>query len=234
MKLSINSVNPKKLFRSKKQSRSSSSDVDPRSFSTSFTSDDSTNNSSRGGKHNLHSSTPTSVLPPPLTLYNRSGEWSSSTGSGDMCLDDLKEAFRMIDRNGDGKITKSELMELFFWIGSTKEAKASTTEDEIVEMMNEIDVDGDGCISFDEFTAISSVFAPPASDSDEELRETFEVFDADHDGKISAEELLKVFSAIGDDRCSLADCRRMIRNVDVNGDGFVCFEDFKLMMQPHS
>ena len=65
---------------------------------------------------------------------------------------------------------------------------------------------------------------------DEELRETFEVFDTDGDGKITAEELQRVLAAIGDERCTLEDCRRMIAEVDKNGDGVVCLEDFTRLM----
>ena len=63
-----------------------------------------------------------------------------------------------------------------------------------------------------------------------ELREAFAVFDADGDGKISAEELLGVFVTLGDDGCTLEDCRCMIQGVDTDGDGFVCFDDFARMM----
>ncbi|XP_072998255.1 uncharacterized protein [Typha latifolia] len=63
-----------------------------------------------------------------------------------------------------------------------------------------------------------------------ELRETFAVFDADGDGKISAEELMSLFAVLGDDGCSLDDCRRMIGGVDTDGDGFVCFDEFVSMM----
>jgi len=74
----------------------------------------------------------------------------------------------------------------------------------------------------------------PESGSDpEELKEAFAVFDTDRDGRISAEELLRVFRAIGDERCTLEECRRMIEGVDRNGDGFVCFEDFSRMMELH-
>lgn len=99
-------------------------------------------------------------------------------------------------------------------------------------MLGELDRDGDGCISLEEFGAISLAFGPPSDDV--ELREAFDFFDTDHDGKITAEELLCVFTSIGDGVCSLDDCRRMIMGVDKNMDGFVCFEDFtKMMLQQH-
>lgn len=130
----------------------------------------------------------------------------------------------MIDSDGDGKIRKEQLEAILTRVGPDP-----PSEEELISLLNEVDRNGDGCISLEEFGAISSAFGPPACD--DELRNAFDFFDADHDGKITAEELFNVFRTIGDGRCTLDDCRRMIRGVDKNGDGFVCFEDFCLMME---
>ncbi|KAK9664419.1 hypothetical protein RND81_14G040300 [Saponaria officinalis] len=97
-------------------------------------------------------------------------------------------------------------------------------------MINEIDIDGDGCISLDELQAVGSIFESTAHEEEVELRAAFNFFDTDHDGKISAVELYDGFRKLGDERCTLDDCRRMIEGVDVNKDGFVCFHDFSRMM----
>ncbi|GAB2267163.1 hypothetical protein Dimus_002147 [Dionaea muscipula] len=223
MKLSnIGSISAKNIFGGLKKTKSAASSVTRSDTHSLSVSSSDYSSSSHGHKRCRSASTPTSVLPQPPPFRSSGDLWSD--GSGEAYLE-LQEAFKIIDHNGDGKISKTELMELFLWIGP----KEAPTDEEITEMMKELDTDGDGCISFDEFRAIGSAFGP-ALDV-EELRETFEVFDADHDGKITAEELHKVFSAIGDDRCTLEECRRMIMSVDVNRDGFVCFEDFKHMME---
>lgn len=98
-------------------------------------------------------------------------------------------------------------------------------------MLSEVDGDGRGCISVEALMNRVGSSSGQGSDPEEELREAFEVFDTDQDGRISAEELLRVFTAIGDERCTLEECRRMIEGVDKNGDGFVCFEDFSRMME---
>ncbi|CAN6357568.1 unnamed protein product [Urochloa humidicola] len=77
---------------------------------------------------------------------------------------------------------------------------------------------------------LEEIIATTAATDEGELKETFAVFDADGDGRISAEELLAVLASLGDDRCSVEDCRRMIGGVDVDGDGFVCFNEFARMM----
>lgn len=99
-------------------------------------------------------------------------------------------------------------------------------------MLSEVDGDDRGCISVEAImNRVGSDGSGSGPDPEEELREAFEVFDTDRDGRISAEELLRVFKAIGDERCTLEECRRMIEGVDRNGDGFVCFEDFSRMME---
>ncbi|RXH93537.1 hypothetical protein DVH24_014113 [Malus domestica] len=60
--------------------------------------------------------------------------------------------------------------------------------------------------------------------------DAFRIFDADKNRKISAEELQKVLVSLGCQKCSLKECRKMIKGVDRKGDGAVDFEEFRLMM----
>ncbi|KAK4404803.1 putative calcium-binding protein CML35 [Sesamum angolense] len=209
---------PRKAFRSKKSRSVSRSETDPSSFSSQTTS--SSASSEDGSKKPNGLSTPTSVLPT-LSADISAEEWSEI--SADVYFE-LKQAFEMIDRDGDGKIKKEELEALLCRLGGEP-----PNQEELQLMLSDVDRDGDGCITLEEFYAIGSAFAPPTCDM--ELRDTFDFFDSDRDGKITAEELFNVFKTIGDSQCTLEDCRRMIRGVDTNGDGFVCFEDFSRMME---
>lgn len=53
--------------------------------------------------------------------------------------------FKCFDANGDGKISSAEL-------GDALKTLGSVTSDEVKRMMAEIDTDGDGFISFQEFS----------------------------------------------------------------------------------
>ncbi|RDX92638.1 putative calcium-binding protein CML36, partial [Mucuna pruriens] len=214
--ISINPKNlklsPKHLFRSKKE-RSSVSRSDPPSFGSGSSS------SSDGSTHKpaaaAGSQTPTSVLP------DVSGDWS------DVTVDvrwELAQAFRLIDRDNDGVVSREDLAAVLTRLG------ASPSPEDVAMMLSEVDGDGLGCITVESLMNRVGLEIEAGSDPSE-LREAFEVFDTDRDGRISAEELLRVFQAIGDERCTLEECRRMIEGVDRNGDGFVCFEDFSRMME---
>lgn len=58
---------------------------------------------------------------------------------------DRERLFKHFDANGDGKISAAEL-------GDALKALGCVTPEEIKNMMDEIDIDGDGYISYEEFT----------------------------------------------------------------------------------
>ncbi|KAB1725474.1 hypothetical protein FNE60_30090 [Klebsiella pneumoniae] len=58
---------------------------------------------------------------------------------------ELREAFRLYDKEGNGYITTQTLREIL------RELDDKLTEDELDEIIDEIDEDGSGTIDFDEF-----------------------------------------------------------------------------------
>lgn len=65
------------------------------------------------------------------------------------------------------------------------------TEDEVLNLVIEYDVNGDGTIDFDEFLEMMRKQAEQ-QDNSAELREAFKIFDRDGNGYIDAAELKKV------------------------------------------
>ncbi|XP_016434741.2 polcalcin Nic t 2-like [Nicotiana tabacum] len=61
---------------------------------------------------------------------------------------DRERIFKRFDENGDGQISATEL-------GETLQTLGSVTPEEVKYMMDEIDTDKDGFISFQEFTEFS-------------------------------------------------------------------------------
>ncbi|KAA0053141.1 hypothetical protein IC582_013665 [Cucumis melo] len=140
---------------------------------------------------------------------------SSSLGS----MDEVIRVFNKFDKNGDGKISVSELG------AALGELSGNISTGEIHRIMSEIDKDGDGFIDLDEFTDFTS----SSTGGNKDLQDAFDLYDIDKNGLISAKELHSVLKRLGE-KCSLKDCCRMISSVDVDGDGHVNFEEFKKMM----
>ncbi|XP_052105384.1 calmodulin-beta-like [Mytilus californianus] len=60
-------------------------------------------------------------------------------------VEDLREAFKIFDKNNDGKIDTNELKKVMVNIGE------KLTDEEANEMIKEADVDGDGKVNYEEF-----------------------------------------------------------------------------------
>ncbi|CAN1122771.1 Probable calcium-binding protein CML23 [Linum perenne] len=139
------------------------------------------------------------------------------------CTEEIRQIFDKFDKNGDGKISCSEVVE------SLKELGTAVTSAEVECMMKEFDKDGDGYIDLDEFVGFIHSGGFEEGGGRKELKDAFDLYDMDKNGLISANELHAVMKMLGL-KCSMGDCKKMIRQVDQDGDGSVNFEEFKKMM----
>ncbi|BBN11889.1 calcium-binding protein CML [Marchantia polymorpha subsp. ruderalis] len=139
---------------------------------------------------------------------------------------ELAEAFRLIDMNGDGQISVSELGVILKCLGETP------TDEDLKLMVQAVDADGDGQIDLQEFINLNKITSNDkgAETRSEELRAAFHVFDIDKNNQISADELHQVLKRLGEQSLTMEECCRMINSVDSDGDGFVNFEEFEKMM----
>ena len=130
---------------------------------------------------------------------------------------DLKELFKSMDVSGTGQLTKDEfkrkLVELY-------------GENDGIEMangiFNSLDMDGSGKISYDEF--LSAMINSQKVVTEERLKKAFRMFDKDNSGKLSVKEIRGVFGGTEEQ------WKQVIDEVDLNNDGEVDFEEFKIMM----
>ncbi|XP_054785206.1 probable calcium-binding protein CML23 [Prosopis cineraria] len=154
----------------------------------------------------------------------------------------FKQVFKLIDANGDGKISASELSHVLACLENAekkkkkkKKKKKELAEKEAEGIVKVLDFNGDGFVDLDEFMMV--VMKEEEEDAEEEegeLRDAFLIYDSDRNGLISAKELRRVMLSLGWRDCSVGDCKKMIGAVDLNGDGFVDFHEFRSMMRSSS
>jgi calmodulin len=135
---------------------------------------------------------------------------------------EFREAFEIFDKNRDGFITIKELAEIMKNLGQ------NPTEAELTDMINEVDIDGNGNIDFKEFLGLMARKMRD-SDTEEELIEAFKVFDRDGNGLISATELKHVMISLGE-KITDEEVDEMIKEADIDGDGYINYEEFVRMI----
>jgi calmodulin len=137
-------------------------------------------------------------------------------------VNEFKEAFEIFDKNKDGYITTKELGDIMKNLGQ------NPSEAELQDMINEVDIDGNGTINFKEFLGLMARKMRD-TDSQEELIEAFKVFDRDGNGLISANELQHVMTSLGEN-ITEEEVEEMIKEADKDGDNYINFEEFVSMI----
>jgi len=135
---------------------------------------------------------------------------------------EFKEAFQIFDKNGDGSISLKELGIVMRSLGQ------NPSEEDLIAIIEKVDVDKSGEIDFKEFLSIMAIKLKE-SDSEEDLLEAFRIFDKDGNGLISAHELRFVMMTAGE-ALKEDEIDEMIREADIDGDGYVDYEEFVRIM----
>lgn len=134
---------------------------------------------------------------------------------------DYRDVFRMLDKNGDGKLCRQELLDEYLKILPKDEAIAAVNS-----IMTELDSDCSGFIDYTEFLKASMDMKSVLSLDN--LRIAFNMFDKDQSGSISALELKKVLEGGTDSNDSV--WKSIVNQVDQNGDGEIDFQEFQSMI----
>ena len=133
--------------------------------------------------------------------------------------------FNQIDKSGDGKITKAELLR-----GLSERYKSDTLESDVEEIYKNLDMDNNGYIGYEEFVraAVSKEYFV----RDNVLRFAFRYFDKDGSGEITFDEIEALFSQSISDKSKVHETLvNIIKEVDKNNDGKINFDEFSKVMK---
>ncbi|XP_054828311.1 calcium-binding protein 4 [Eublepharis macularius] len=142
-------------------------------------------------------------------------------------LDELLEAFKEFDTDEDGYISYKDLGECMRNMGYMP------TEMELIEISQHIKMRMGGRVDFEDFV---EMMGPKLREETahmvgvRELKIAFREFDTDGDGMISGAELHQAMAVLLGEQLLAQEVEEILRDVDLNGDGRVDFDEFVMML----
>ena len=130
---------------------------------------------------------------------------------------ELKEIFKSLDTSGKGQLSQKIFTDKLIQLYGENDGKVIGET-----IFSNLDLDGSGQISYDEF--LSAMINSKKIVTDERLEKAFKMFDKDNSGRLSIHEIISVFG--GDEES----WKKVISEIDLNKDGEVDFNEFKIMM----
>merc|ERR1711970_557346 len=142
-------------------------------------------------------------------------------------VQDIKAAFKRVDVNKDGQISREELKNGMGLAGADLD---------VVFALG--DLDGDGEISIGEFIRVMSPSTASALarfrntfTAIEDVVSAFRVIDSNNDGSLSKQELAAGMNSFGK-KFTSEEIDSVFALADVNSDGEICYDEFVSMMFP--
>ncbi|XP_052252303.1 neo-calmodulin-like isoform X1 [Dreissena polymorpha] len=140
-------------------------------------------------------------------------------GISEAQMQELKDAFNLFDKNGDGHISASELGYVLRALGQ------NPTERMIKEVMAKADKDGNDGIEYNEYVELLKDFLKDPQIVEIELREAFRMFDKDRNNTLNLAELRRALTHLGEP-LSEKEAMELCNMMDVNGDQKVDVDEF--------
>lgn len=141
-------------------------------------------------------------------------------------LKSLREAFKRLDVDGDGRLSPQEVYTALESQGCDLHLDPAFLE----EVLQSVDSNGSGSMDYTEFLA-ATVEQKLVANRDV-CKAAFRTFDLDGDGRITADELERVLGSPCDPAKSPGTGRvaKMVSDADKDGDGAIDFEEFYAFM----
>ena len=136
---------------------------------------------------------------------------------------EIKEAFNLFDSESTGYIDSKELKVAMRALGFEPK------KEEIRKILSEVDKQGEGNISFEDFLSIMTE-KMLERDPIEEMKKAFHLICEEGQDKITLKSLQKVAKELGENM-TIEELQEMIEEADRDGDGEIGEEDFLKVMK---
>ncbi|KAM0874416.1 hypothetical protein ACQ4PT_037433 [Festuca glaucescens] len=137
---------------------------------------------------------------------------------------ELKTLFASLDGDADGRISAAELRVCM---------RATLGEDipaaEAEALVASVDANGDGLLCEAEFLKLALHCDAEEEERTRGLREAFGMYEMEGEGCITSASLRRMLGRLGNER-GVGECRAMICRFDLDGDGVLSFDEFRIMM----
>ncbi|KAJ3684067.1 hypothetical protein LUZ61_013231 [Rhynchospora tenuis] len=131
--------------------------------------------------------------------------------------------FRSFDKDGDGRISAAELQ-----LCMEEAAGEQISSEDAEALVASVDSDGDGLLDEEEFMRLVHV-EEGEEETNRVLRQAFGMYEMDGEGCITPASLNRMLTRLGSPT-NLDECKTMICRFDLNGDGVLTFDEFRIMM----
>ena len=136
---------------------------------------------------------------------------------------ELGSLFAAFDKDADGRISAAELR-----LCMRAALGEDVTAEDAEALVASVDADGDGLLDAAEFARL--VHAEVGEEERHRgLRQAFGMYEMEGQGCITPTSLKRMLSRLGAHQ-EIDDCRAMICRFDLDGDGVLSFDEFKIMM----
>ncbi|XWS37127.1 hypothetical protein CRYUN_Cryun19dG0016800 [Craigia yunnanensis] len=137
-----------------------------------------------------------------------------------MRSEEYERVLQYFDKDGDGKVSAFELSHRLAQMGG----ELALNEAEVA--VEALDSNGDGLLDLEDLIGLMK---GGEEEKLKDLREAFGMYDVDGCGFITPKGLKRMLSRLGESK-SIDECKVMIKQFDLNEDGLLSFEEFRVMM----
>jgi len=135
---------------------------------------------------------------------------------------EISDAFRLFDRDRDGKIMRAEIEDL------VKNLDGDTTCPHVQDLLSASDREGG--VDLPHFMLLWQKFKESVSedgdDTEEEIKKAFKDYDVNGDGYITKDEMMNVITKMGFVSNKEDEVSKCLKDMDLDGDGRVSYAEF--------